>query len=172
MSNEDRQRRTDDDSNNAPDARDLPLADDDDREGQRLTADARSEDPGTLNVQLAEEELEAHVTERQLGRLRISKRVNEEPQVADIELHHDDVQVDRTAVNEFVTEPKGPWYDGDTLVIPVYEEQLVTEVRLILKEEIRVRNTQQTERVKIRETARKEVLDFETIPEDEDEQRR
>lgn len=37
-----------------------------------------------------------------------------------------------------VQEARAPWNEGDTLVVPVYEERLVLERRLVLKEEIHI----------------------------------
>ena len=48
------------------------------------------------------------------------------------------VEVDRVAVGRYVDGPEAPRQEGDTLVVPVFEEVLVVEKRLVLKEEIRI----------------------------------
>lgn len=130
------------------------------------TIEAHEEQPDDrthLRIALAEESVEAHVTERELGKVVIRKRVEVEPVVANVDLKRDDVAVDRVAKNEVVTEAREPWYDGDTLVIPLYQEQLVTEIRLVLKEEVRVRSTPTHERVSLKDEIRREVLDIDTV---------
>jgi stress response protein YsnF len=48
------------------------------------------------------------------------------------------VDVERRPRDEAVGERREPWLDGEVLVVPVYEEVLVTERRLVLREEIRL----------------------------------
>src|SRR3982751_2082323 len=58
---------------------------------------------------------------------------------------HERVNVERKAVNRIVDGPVDVRYEGDTTVIPVLEEVLVVEKRLILREEIHI--TRSTEEV-------------------------
>lgn len=127
-------------------------------------SDDETTDARTLRVPLAEEELTAQVVEREQGTVRITKRVEERPMRADIDLRTDDVEVTRQARNEVVEEALEPWYDGDELVIPLYEERLVTEKRLVLIEEVRVRSTSSIETVHLRDTVRRETIDVERVP--------
>jgi len=124
------------------------------------------DDMSHLHIPLAEETVEAHITERELGKVVIKKRVEVEPVTANIDLQRDDVTVDRVARDEVVTEAREPWYDGDTLVIPLYEEQLVTEIRLVLKEEVRVRTKPTHKRVSLKDEIRREVIDINTVKND------
>lgn len=124
------------------------------------------DDMSHLHIPLAEETVEAHITERELGKVVIKKRVEVEPVTANIDLQRDDVTVDRVARDEVVTEAREPWYDGDTLVIPLYEEQLVTEIRLVLKEEVRVRTKPTHKRVSLKDEIRREVIDINTVRND------
>lgn len=124
------------------------------------------DDMSHLHIPLAEESVEAHITERELGKVVIRKRVEVEPVTANIDLQRDDVTVDRVGRDEVVTEAREPWYDGDTLVIPLYEEQLVTEIRLVLKEEVRVRTKPTHKRVSLKDEIRREVIDIDTVKND------
>jgi uncharacterized protein (TIGR02271 family) len=73
------------------------------------------------------------------GRVRIHKHVDEADSVIDEPLLQENWDVERVAVNRILTgEPPEPRYEGDTLVLPVLEEVLVVEKRLILREEMRV----------------------------------
>ncbi len=73
------------------------------------------------------------------GKVRISKRVSEHEKIIDEPLLHEEVSVERVAVNQFVDTPPEIRQDGDTMIIPVVEEQLVLKKRLFLVEEIHVR---------------------------------
>ena len=115
---------------------------------------------GPLRLPLVEENLEAHVVEREQGRIRIHKRVETEPVQAQVDLHHDHLVVERVAVDEIVTERREPWYEGNALMVPVYEEVLVTETKLLLKQVIRLENQGRTEQVNLKGTVRREVVDI------------
>lgn len=100
---------------------------------------------------------EAHIatqaTER--GRVRITKRVHTQEETVDTPLRQERVQVERVPVEQIVESPVAMHYDGDTLVIPVIEEVLVVEKRLLLKEEVRVTKyvgeTQHQETITVRQ---------------------
>ena len=70
-------------------------------------------------------------------------------------------EIDRLAVNEMTTERRAPWYEGETLMIPIYEEVLVTETKLALKEIIRVHNRGRVEQINLRGSVRREIVDIE-----------
>lgn len=64
------------------------------------------------------------------------------------------VDVQRVACERPLEAPLAPWYDGDTLVVPVIDEVLVVEKRWVLREEIRITRrrseTRHTEDVPLR----------------------
>lgn len=80
--------------------------------------------------------VETQATER--GRVRITKRVQTEEETVDTPLRQEQVQVERVPIAQMIDSPVTMHYEGDTLVIPVMEEVLVVEKRLMLKEEVRV----------------------------------
>lgn len=89
------------------------------------------------------------------GRVRLVKEVHEHEELVDLMLQHDEVQVERVPVNQFVADEAAlpdSRYDGDTLIIPVLREVVVT--RVLVVEEIRVTKRQvvapHTERVPLR----------------------
>ena len=69
-----------------------------------------------------------------------SARVSDSPDQYTIDepLFLEDVGVERVSINRIVDEHPETWQDGDTTVIPVVEEVLVVQKRLLLKEEIRI----------------------------------
>ena len=83
-----------------------------------------------------------------------------------MELHQDDVSVERVDSDELVDAREDPWYEGDTLVIPVYKERIVTETRLVLSELLRVKRKERIEHIMVEGTVRREVVDVEPIVND------
>ncbi len=143
---------------------------DDTRHQTEQTNGSKSEDASHVDgthaperLTLAEETLDAHVTERQTGKVRIHKQVETQPMTAEVKLHHDDVVIDRVDVNEHVTERRDPWYEGDMLMVPVYEEVLVSRTQLVLREVIQLRNKGRVEPVTLRGTVRREVVNIEEV---------
>ncbi len=122
------------------------------------------EDPTPLRFSLAEEEAEARITERLQGIVRITKRVEMHPVHAPIEIRTEHVTVRRIRRNEVVAAAREPWQEEDTLIIPVYEERLVTATELVLVEEVHVRTRSDSTRVELKEAIRREVVDIERLP--------
>jgi uncharacterized protein (TIGR02271 family) len=77
--------------------------------------------------------------------VRVRKVVHEHEQAVNETLAEEKVEIERVPVNRYIDEPLRSRQEGDTLIIPVIEETLVVEKRLLLKEEIRV-TTRRTER--------------------------
>ena len=82
----------------------------------------------------------AVVTKRVVDRggVRITKLVHEREETIDEPLSQERVTVERVQVNQPVDHAPTVWRDGDTLIIPILEEVVVVEKRLVLKEELRV----------------------------------
>ena len=72
------------------------------------------------------------------GRVRITKLVHEREEMIDEPLWQERVTVERVQVNQPVDHVPTVRRDGDTLIIPILEEVVVVEKRLVLKEELRV----------------------------------
>jgi uncharacterized protein (TIGR02271 family) len=72
-------------------------------------------------------------------------------EVIDVPVTDQALEVERVPVNRFVQATEGSREEGDVTIIPVYEEVVVVERRLMLKEEIRIRRkrTQRHERHEI-----------------------
>ena len=79
------------------------------------------------------------------GGVRVHKTVTTQQHYVDEPVLRDEVQVERVPLNAVVREPPPVRYEGDTTIIPVCEEVVVIEKRLLLKEELRItRTTTQT----------------------------
>ncbi len=53
-------------------------------------------------------------------------------------MFREEYNIERVAVGKIVTDTPVQRQEGDTLILPVTEEVLVTEKRLLLREEIRI----------------------------------
>ena len=98
-----------------------------------------TEEQEVAAIPLAEERVS--VTKRQVetGRLRIQVSVEERQDSVPVELSHDEVEVERVPVNKAVSQLPSVRLEGSTTIIPVVEEVVVMEKRLILVEELHVR---------------------------------
>lgn len=82
------------------------------------------------------------------GRVRIQKQVRTTEETVTVPHTREHVQVERVPVGQILAEPASTRYEGDTLIIPVMEEVVVVEKRLLLREEVRV--------TKVREESQRE----------------
>jgi len=110
-----------------------------------------------------EETLEVQKRTVDAGGMRVRKTVEEREQTVDEALLREDVKVERIPMDRVLDGPVEPRQEGDTLVIPVVEEVLVVEKRLVLKEEIRVTKTRRTESDSQRYVLQKETVVIESI---------
>jgi len=92
-----------------------------------------------LVVPVLHEELEVGTRQVETGRVRINKQVSQREEVVEEPLMQEQVIVERVPINK-VWEGPAPSqrYEADKLIIPVLEEVLVFEKRLMLKEEIHI----------------------------------
>jgi len=114
-----------------------------------------------LSVPLAEERLEPRIVETERGHVRLHKRVETTPVSQPLTLEHGDVEIERLTRDEPVSERQEPWYEGDVLMIPLYEEVPVTTTQLVLREVVAVRHTIRTEDVTVEGETRREVIEIE-----------
>jgi uncharacterized protein (TIGR02271 family) len=97
---------------------------------------------GALVIPVIEER--AHVRRvESVGKVAITKTVQERIEQIDEPLTSEEVVVERVPVNRPVDKAPMIRHEGDTLVIPLLEEVLVVEKRLVLREEVHVRKVHQ-----------------------------
>jgi uncharacterized protein (TIGR02271 family) len=109
-----------------------------------LTEDSRT--PQTIPV--FDERLHLGKVERDLDAVQIKTSLHERTEYAQVELLHSDVVIERIAVNRVVDAVPPVRREDGTVVIPVVEEIMVVEKRLLLKEEIHVRQEERVEHVR------------------------
>jgi len=102
------------------------------------------------------------------GKVRVSKTVSEHEEIIDEPLFHEKVQVERVPVNKVIDASPSVRQEGDTLIIPVVEEQVFVQKRLVLVEELRVRKevveTHQPQKI----TLLKEQVEIKRIADNEE----
>ena len=90
-------------------------------------------------IPVIEEEITVGKQVVEAGRVRISKRISEHEELVDVPLFREEVRVERVPVNLFVEAVPQIRQEGDTMIIPVVEEQIIVQKKLLLIEELRVR---------------------------------
>jgi uncharacterized protein (TIGR02271 family) len=129
----------------------------------------RTPDPEIHEERIALVEEEARIDKREVvtGRVRIRTRVEEAEETVRGTLDEEVVEVERVPVDRIVEAAPAVRQDGDVTIIPVMEEVLVVEKRLVLKEELHVRRRRTQETVEVPVTLRRERVEVERLPADE-----
>ena len=120
-------------------------------------------DHETLVIPVIVEEVDVQKRPVETGKVRITKVVHEREAVVDEPLLRDEVEIERVPIERLVEEVMPVRYEGDTTIVPILEEVLVVEKRLMLKEELHIRKR----RVEVRQpqgvTLRREEAHVEHI---------
>ena len=85
------------------------------------------------------EELEVQKRVVETGTVRITKQVHEREALVDEPLWREEVEVTHVPIQRVVDAPLPVREEHGTLIVPILEEVLVVEKRLMLKEEIHIR---------------------------------
>jgi uncharacterized protein (TIGR02271 family) len=126
-------------------------------------------EPAALVIPVIQEQVTFDKKVVETGKVRISKRVSQHEELVDVPLLREQVDVERVPINRVVDAPPQVRHEGDTMIIPVVEEQVFYQKRLVLVEELRVRKqvieehkpqqiTLMKEEVEINRTAENENL--------------
>ena len=100
-------------------------------------------------LSLIEEQLVVDKLAVRDGRVRISTKTEFVTENAEARLDSENVEVTRVPIGREVQEAPSVRTDGDVTIVPVMEEVLVVEKRLMLVEEIYIRRVATTEDVSI-----------------------
>jgi uncharacterized protein (TIGR02271 family) len=95
-----------------------------------------------LVVPVVVEEIDVQKRQWETGGVRVRMEVREREEVVDQPLVREEVRVERVPINQVVEAAPRLRQEGNTTVIPVLEEVLVVEKRLMLKEEVRITKRQ------------------------------
>jgi uncharacterized protein (TIGR02271 family) len=116
-----------------------------------------------LHIPLAEEQIDVSVEQRTTGRIRVSTDTHVVEEMATATLEHLDVLVKRIPINQVVDVAPAVRVDGDTTIVPVLEEVLFVEKRLVLKAEIHIARSRTHETVQMPVTLRRQEATVERI---------
>jgi uncharacterized protein (TIGR02271 family) len=118
-------------------------------------------DGDRLRVERAEERLVPETAVREAGRVRIERRVVEEPEEIDVTLRHDEVDIERHPADRPLEAGEELRSDhGDTTVVLRTEERV--EVRRVpwVVEEVHIHRRLATSRHRVSSMVRKERIDI------------
>jgi uncharacterized protein (TIGR02271 family) len=90
----------------------------------------------TLVVPVVEEEIAAGVRPVKTGAVRVEKHVERRIRRVETSLLQEEVEIRRLPINRVVAEVPVVRKNGNVVIVPVVEEELVVTRRLVLKEEI------------------------------------
>lgn len=119
---------------------------------------------GSVVIPVIAEEVQIDTRVVETGTVRIAKTVDTRQETISQPLMREELRVERVPVNRVVQEATPIRYEGETMIVPLLEEVLFVEKRLVLKEELHItlrKNvTEHTETVMLRrEDARIERID-------------
>ncbi len=121
-------------SNQTPQTANQPNA----AEHNLAAMDARRGERGEIVVPLVAEEIKISRKTVETGGVRVHKTVREDVQRIDEPIIREHLEVERVEINQFVETAPAVRYEGDVMIVPVLEEVVVTQKRLLLREEIRL----------------------------------
>ena len=127
------------------------------------------DDPTT--IALAEETAKVTLREAETGRVRVTTRTEVSTEVIRQELQGMTAEVVRVPVDRTLEPgetPPAPRTEGDVMIIPIFEEVVVVEKRIVLKEELHITQRVTTETVEVPVELRKQRASVERFsPDDE-----
>jgi uncharacterized protein (TIGR02271 family) len=112
-------------------------------------------------IPLVAEEVEIGKRKVERGKVRVNKGVETREEAVSVPLIREQVDVERVPVNRPVDGPVEVRREGDVWIVPVLEEVLVVEKRLMLKEELRITRRRVEETATERVTLRTETATVE-----------
>lgn len=107
-------------------------------------------------IPIVEEELDVSKRTVRTGTVRVETSTALVDEVASALLQSSDVEVERVPVDREVEVMPEVRTEGDITIVPVMEEVLVVQKRLVLKEELHIKRRVTQERVEVPITLRKQ----------------
>jgi len=117
----------------------------------------------TRVIPVIEETLDVQKRQVETGGVRITKVVHEREEVVNVPRVREEVTVERVTLNRIVDTPVSMRQEGDTLIIPLLEEVIVMEKRLMVKEELRITKRRIEEQASQQVTLRREEVVVERL---------
>jgi len=99
------------------------------------------------------------------GRVKIAKKILSEDVTLDVPVIHEEVDVERKEINQYVSElPPASRQEGNTTIISVFKEVVVIEKKILLVEEVHITKRLIESSVPIIDTIRKEEVTVTRTP--------
>jgi stress response protein YsnF len=117
---------------------------------------ATSSDQEPTRIPLHEEQVELERRLRVTGRVTVKTETDVSEELIDELLAREHAEIERVPVERPVDAMPEVREEEGTIIVPVVEEVIVVERRLILKEEVRIRRVRETERHRETVTLRKQ----------------
>ena len=92
----------------------------------------------TAVIPVTEEEIVVNKRVVESGSVRLSKRISEREEIVDVPLLREEVSFERVPVNRVVETAPAPRQEGNVMIIPIVEEQVFVQKRLVVVEELRI----------------------------------
>jgi uncharacterized protein (TIGR02271 family) len=110
----------------------------------------------------------ASIGKRQVvtGRVRVQTVTDTVEELARVDVQRESVEVTRVPIDRMVETAPEIRTEGDVTILPVVEEVLVVEKRLVLKEELHIRRRVTTETAEVPVTLRKQRAIVERVAPD------
>jgi uncharacterized protein (TIGR02271 family) len=118
-----------------------------------------------IRIPVIEEKISIDKAVVTTGSLSVRKSVEEVTEPLSAMLTSESYEVHRVPKNEILeTAPSGTYQENDTIIIPVVEERLIVEKRLVLVEEIHLVKRETKREYKDEVTLRREKVTIERKP--------
>ena len=128
----------------------------------------RDEPDTSSTIPLVEEELRLDKRDVVTGKVRVRTVVDVVEELAQASLQEETVEVTRVPIDRMVDEAPAVRTEDGVTIVPVVEEVLVVEKRLVLKEELHIRRQVRTEQVEVPVQLRKQRAIVDRLAADED----
>ena len=118
---------------------------------------------GEIRVPIVEERLDVQTRPTAMGEVLVHARVEEIEERIPVSLTREEVEIQRIPVNRVLDPadpPVGTRTEGEWLIVPVIEEELVVQKRLVLREEVRIRTRRTIEQSEVRDTVRRRRVEI------------
>jgi uncharacterized protein (TIGR02271 family) len=95
-------------------------------------------------IPLIEEQLKVGKRSKVVGITRIKKAIQERVELVEQPLKEDEIQVERVPINKIIEKPVSVRKEHGITIVPVLEEVLIVEKRLVLREELHIKKLVKT----------------------------
>ena len=122
--------------------------------GEQIASAAADFTEDSIRIPVIEEQFQVRTEVIETGRMRLVKTVETHDETVSTPLMHEELDMARVAINQYVDSVPPTRQEGETTIYPVVRKAVVVEKRLLLVEEIyvtkRITETVDTQTVSLR----------------------